>query len=116
MDKIKDALHIRRKSKSEEGAPTYHSTSDEQEGRHSYDSELESMTPDERVKYLKDFDDAERSGIPKKGSLLERLIERGNKRTAEQLAAEERDRQAKLGISSAGTTSSTTATKDHVLR
>lgn len=57
------------------------------------------MSPDEREKYLKEFEDAEREGGPKKGSLLERLIERGNRKTEEQIERETRDaREKKEGV------------------
>lgn len=52
------------------------------------------MTPDERKAYLSEFEEAERNGKPKKGSLLEKLIERGNRKTEEQLAREAREREA----------------------
>jgi hypothetical protein len=63
-------------------------TTTDTEGRTSYDSELEAMTPEERVRYLKEFEHAERHGEPKKGSFLDRLIMRGNKKTEDDLAAE----------------------------
>lgn len=46
------------------------------------------MTPEERVKYLKEFDYAEKHGEPKKGSFLDKLIARGNKKTEDQIAEE----------------------------
>ena len=58
------------------------------EPRGSVDSELAAMTPEERDAYLKDFEEAEQTGAPKKGSFLEKLIERGNKRTEDQIAKE----------------------------
>lgn len=63
--------------------------------RESYDSELESMTPDERVRYLKDLDYAEKHGEPRKGSFLERLIAKGNKKTEDEIAAEAHARAEK---------------------
>jgi hypothetical protein len=56
--------------------------------RDSYDSELDAMSPEERVRYLKEYEHAEKHGEPKKGSFLDRLISRGNKKTEEDLAAE----------------------------
>ena len=40
--------------------------------RESIDEELAAMSPAEREAYLKEFDDAEKSGEPKKGSLIEK--------------------------------------------
>jgi hypothetical protein len=74
------------------------------DGRDSYDSELEAMTPDERVKYLKEFDYAEKHGEAKKGSFLDKLIARGNKKTEDELreeaelAEKARTRQASEGV------------------
>jgi hypothetical protein len=53
--------------------------------RESFDEELEAMTPDERIRYLKDHEYAEKHGEPKKGSFLEKLIARGNKETEDQV-------------------------------
>lgn len=64
------------------------------EPRGSVDSELEAMTPAEREAYLKEFDEAETSGEPKKGSLIDKLIARGNKRTEDQIAQETKDKEA----------------------
>jgi hypothetical protein len=44
------------------------------------------MTPEERVAYLKEYEHAEKHGEPKKGSFLDRLISRGNKKTEEEIA------------------------------
>lgn len=63
--------------------------------RDSYDAELDAMTPDERVRYLKDLDYAEKYGEPKKGSFLEKLIARGNKKTEDEIAAEAHARAEK---------------------
>lgn len=52
------------------------------------------MSPAEREAYLKEFEEAERTGEPKKGSLLEKLIARGNKRTEEQIAREAGEKEA----------------------
>lgn len=46
------------------------------------------MTPEERVRYLKEYDHAEKHGEPKKGSFLDRLIAKGNKDTEEELRRE----------------------------
>lgn len=64
------------------------------EDRGSFDEELASMTPDERVAYLKEYDDSDKTGEPRKGGLIEKLIARGNKRTEEQLAQEHAQRTA----------------------
>ncbi|KAF2749039.1 hypothetical protein M011DRAFT_475785 [Sporormia fimetaria CBS 119925] len=94
MDKVKSALHIGSKHKEDKAAalenePHTHRTSTDR--RDSYDSELEAMSPDERIKYLKEFEHAEKHGEAKKGSFLERLILRGNKKTEEEI---ERERAA----------------------
>lgn len=52
------------------------------------------MTQEEREAYLKEFEDAEKTGEAKKGSLIDKLIARGNKRTEDQLAEEQRQREA----------------------
>jgi hypothetical protein len=65
-----------------------HDYDDHHHSRESYDADLEGMTPDERVRYLKDLDYAEKNGEPKKGSFLEKLIAKGNKKTEDDLAAE----------------------------
>ncbi|KAF2017404.1 hypothetical protein BU24DRAFT_345888 [Aaosphaeria arxii CBS 175.79] len=91
MDKLKEKLHIRRKSQPD--------TSDVTTGdatRASIDSELAAMSPEERDAYLKEFEDADRTGEPKKGSLIEKLIARGNKRTEEQLQKESLARQKEV--------------------
>ena len=53
------------------------------------------MTPAEREAYLKEFEDAEREDQAKKGSLIDKLIARGNKRTEDQLIEEQRQREAR---------------------
>lgn len=52
------------------------------------------MSPEEREAYLKDFEEAEQTGEPKKGSLLDKLISRGNKKTEEEIAAEAKARKS----------------------
>jgi hypothetical protein len=64
------------------------------EDRGSFDEELASMTPDERVAYLAEYDESDKHGEPKKGGLIEKLIARGNKRTEEQLEREHQERTA----------------------
>lgn len=64
------------------------------EDRGSFDEELANMAPDERVAYLKEYDESDKHGEPKKGGLIEKLIARGNKRTEEQLAREHAERTA----------------------
>ncbi|KAF2257328.1 hypothetical protein BU26DRAFT_599841 [Trematosphaeria pertusa] len=88
MDKLKDKLHIRRKSQSETDYQN------EAEARASVDSELEAMTPAEREAYLKEFEEAEKTGEPKKGSLIDKLIARGNKKTEEEIERQAKERQA----------------------
>lgn len=46
------------------------------------------MNPEERTRYLKEIEEAEKTGGVKKGSWLDRMIQQGNKRTEEQLKAE----------------------------
>ena len=67
------------------------------EPRESYDSELAAMDPKEREEYLKEFGEAEKDDnwTPKKGSLLDKLIAKGNKKTEDELAAENQLRQEK---------------------
>ena len=43
------------------------------------------MSLEERKAYLAEFEEAEKTGQPKKGSLLEKLIERGNRKTEEEV-------------------------------
>ncbi|KAF2622633.1 hypothetical protein BU25DRAFT_415130 [Macroventuria anomochaeta] len=63
------------------------------------------MSPDERVAYLKEYDDSDKHGEPKTGGLIEKLIARGNKRTEEQLAREHAERTAgQTNIGSAAAT------------
>lgn len=64
------------------------------EARASVDSELEAMTPAEREAYLKEFEEAEKTGEPKKGSLIDKLIARGNKKTEEEIERQAKERQA----------------------
>lgn len=52
------------------------------------------MTPDERIKYLKDFEYAEKHGESKKGGFLDRLIAKGNKKTEDEIAQERKLREA----------------------
>ncbi|KAF2654067.1 hypothetical protein K491DRAFT_694146 [Lophiostoma macrostomum CBS 122681] len=99
-EKLKDALHLNKKDKEDRnaGEPDFsHSTAFGEHGetvtsggRESFDSELAAMDPKEREDYLKEFADAEKDDnwTPKKGSLLEKLIARGNKKTEDELAAE----------------------------
>jgi hypothetical protein len=69
------------------------------------------MTPDERVAYLKEYDDSDKHGEPKKGGLIEKLIARGNKRTEEQLEREHAERMA-----AQGSTATATAGQNPVIR
>ncbi|KAF2263389.1 hypothetical protein CC78DRAFT_581478 [Lojkania enalia] len=87
MEKVKKVLHIRSKSR-----PETDNTLHDPETRQSIDEELAAMSPAEREKYLKEFEEAEKTGAPKKGSFLEKLIERGNKRTEDQLQQEAKER------------------------
>ncbi|KAF2798911.1 hypothetical protein K505DRAFT_357092 [Melanomma pulvis-pyrius CBS 109.77] len=93
MQSVKKALHIRSKSKAEPQPST-----SEADARASIDSEVAAMNPAERDAYIKDLEEAEKTGAPKKGSFLDKLIERGNKKTEEQLAREAREREAKEGV------------------
>ncbi|KAF3048213.1 hypothetical protein E8E12_011286 [Didymella heteroderae] len=78
---------------------------DNYEDRGSFDEELATMPPDEREAYLKEYDESDKSGEPKKGGLIEKLIARGNKRTEEQLAREQAEIMAKrTNIAGAATT------------
>lgn len=65
------------------------------ENRDSIDSELAAMPPQERVAYLKEFEDSDKQDTPKKGGLLEKLIARGNKRTEDQIERETKEREAR---------------------
>jgi hypothetical protein len=56
------------------------------------------MSPAERDAYIKDLEEAEKTGAPKKGSFLEKLIERGNRKTEEQLVKETEERQRAAGV------------------
>ncbi|KAF1929216.1 uncharacterized protein M421DRAFT_419738 [Didymella exigua CBS 183.55] len=67
---------------------------DTYEDRGSFDEELATMSPDERVAYLREYDDSDKHDEPKKGGLIEKLIARGNKRTEEQLEREHAERTA----------------------
>ncbi|KAK7183831.1 uncharacterized protein CC84DRAFT_1163293 [Paraphaeosphaeria sporulosa] len=71
MDKLKDKLHIRRKSQSEEAAfPSGSHASDVQ--RESFDEELAALPLEEREAYLKEFEEADKVGEHKKGGLIDR--------------------------------------------
>jgi hypothetical protein len=99
MDKLKEKLHIgTSKAQKEEAQAMGGSAGDFDDHRESFDEELEAMTPEERVRYLKDLDHAEKYGEPKKGSFLERLIARGNKKTEDEIAADAQ-RRAELAKS-----------------
>jgi hypothetical protein len=122
MDKIKEKLHIgsRRKSQPENDfAASTHNThgstsgtiEDNYEDRGSFDEELANMTPDERVAYLKEYDDSDKHDEPKKGGLIEKLIARGNKRTEEQLEREHAER-----LAAQGSTATATAGQNPVIR
>ncbi|RYN16411.1 hypothetical protein AA0113_g548 [Alternaria arborescens] len=96
MDKIKEKLHIGSKNKTENDVTT--STGNVgtiEENRDSIDSELAAMPPQERVAYLKEFEDSDKHDTPKKGGLLEKLIARGNKKTEDQIAQETKEREAR---------------------
>jgi len=87
MESVKKILHIRHKSKgkhAEEHSEASTSDLHDPAVRQSFDEELAAMPPDERKAYLEEFEEAEKTGHPKKGSLLEKLIERGNRKTEEQ--------------------------------
>lgn len=68
------------------------------DARASIDSEVAAMSPAERDAYIKDLEEAEKTGAPKKGSFLEKLIERGNRKTEEQLVKETEERQRAAGV------------------
>ncbi|KAF1963205.1 hypothetical protein CC80DRAFT_487597 [Byssothecium circinans] len=110
MDKLKDKLHIHRKSQSEEGDVHHTTAGHSGEGRESIDSELAAMSPTEREAYLKEFEDAEKEDAPKKNSLIDKLIARGNKRTEDELAREQREKEAMKSIPAP------TGGKDQVIR
>ncbi|KNG44999.1 hypothetical protein DDE82_002311 [Stemphylium lycopersici] len=96
MDKIKEKLHIgsnRRKSQPENDISGSDNVGTIEENRDSIDSELAAMPPQERVAYLKEFEDSDKHDKPKKGGLLEKLIARGNKKTEDQIAAETKERE-----------------------
>ncbi|KAF2741161.1 hypothetical protein EJ04DRAFT_507573 [Polyplosphaeria fusca] len=93
MDKVKKVLHVRRKSKMEPETKY-----DDAANRPSVDEELAAMSPEEREKYLKEFDEAEQTGSAKKGSFLDKLIERGNKKTEEQITREAKEKEARDGV------------------
>ncbi|KAF2712747.1 hypothetical protein K504DRAFT_531798 [Pleomassaria siparia CBS 279.74] len=94
MQSIKKAFHIRSKSKVEPPPPA----SEEADARASIDSEVARMNPGERETYTKELEEAEKTGAPKKGSFLDKLIERGNRKTEEELARDAREREAKDGV------------------
>ncbi|OAL49798.1 hypothetical protein IQ07DRAFT_587490 [Pyrenochaeta sp. DS3sAY3a] len=101
MDKIKEKLHIgssRRKSQADNDAYAKESGSGGfgtiEDNRDSIDSELAAMPPQERVAYLKEFEDSDKHGEPKRGGLIEKLIARGNKKTEDQIEREAKERDA----------------------
>ncbi|KAJ4356251.1 uncharacterized protein N0V89_004282 [Didymosphaeria variabile] len=94
MDKLKDKLHIRRKSQSEDTGLSAGQSHAAHVQRESFDEELAAVPPEEREAYLKEFEDADRTGESKKGGLIDKLIARGNKRTEDQLAQEQNERSA----------------------
>lgn len=65
------------------------------------DSEVAAMTPAEREAYLKEYEDGEHFE-PKKGSLIDKLISRGNKATEDQLRQENEARLAAKSQAGAG--------------
>lgn len=73
---------------------TQHHTNPPTDNRDSIDSELAAMPPQERVAYLKEFEDSDKHGEPKRGGLIEKLIARGNKKTEDQLEREAKERDA----------------------
>jgi hypothetical protein len=62
-------------------------------GDHCYEAEL-TIVQRTVAAYLKEYDDSDKTGEPRKGGLIEKLIARGNKRTEEQLAQEHAQRTA----------------------
>lgn len=50
------------------------------------------MNAEERSRYLREIEETEKSGSVKKGSWLNRLIAQGNKRTEDQLRAEQEEK------------------------
>ncbi|KAF2447107.1 hypothetical protein P171DRAFT_430042 [Karstenula rhodostoma CBS 690.94] len=95
IDKLKDKLHIRRKSQSEDAGYTPGSHASDVQ-RESFDEELAALPLEEREAYLKEFEEADKVGEHKKGGLIDRLIAKGNKRTEEQLAQEQQEREKAL--------------------
>ena len=96
MDKIKEKLHIGNRRKSQPENDAYAQSGGVgtiEENRDSIDSELAAMPPQERVAYLKEFEESDKTGEPKKGGLIEKLIARGNKRTEDQIAREAKERE-----------------------
>lgn len=51
------------------------------------------MPPQDRVAYLKEFEESDKNDAPKKGGLIEKLIARGNRKTEEQIEREWKERQ-----------------------
>lgn len=51
------------------------------------------MPPQERIAYLKEFEESDKHDAPRKGGLIEKLIARGNKKTEDQIEAETRERE-----------------------
>ncbi|KAK3215239.1 hypothetical protein GRF29_19g2602968 [Pseudopithomyces chartarum] len=96
IDKLKDKLHLRRKSQDIGDAGASHGHVSEVQ-RESFDEELAAIPPEEREAYLKEYDEADKSGTHKQGGLIDKLIARGNKRTEDQLAEEARQREAARG-------------------
>ncbi|USP81181.1 uncharacterized protein yc1106_08455 [Curvularia clavata] len=93
MDKLKEKLHIGSRRKSQPENDISASTGTIEDNRDSIDSELAQMPPEERVAYLKEFEESDKHDAPKKGGLIEKLIARGNKKTEDQIAAETRERE-----------------------
>ena len=65
------------------------------------DSEIAAMSPAEREAYLKEYQDGDHFE-PKKGSLIDKLIARGNKATEDQLREEHEARLAAKSQAQAG--------------
>ncbi|EOA91037.1 uncharacterized protein SETTUDRAFT_101461 [Exserohilum turcica Et28A] len=97
MEKIKEKLHIgsnRRRSQAEDDiAAGSSNVGTIEENRDSIDSELAAMPPQERIAYLKEFEESDKHDAPRKGGLIEKLIARGNKKTEDQIEAETRERE-----------------------
>ncbi|OCL14810.1 hypothetical protein AOQ84DRAFT_370951 [Glonium stellatum] len=91
MDKVKKVFHLRSKSKTRNANPE----GQEQDVRPSHDSEIQNMDIEERSRYLKEIEEAEKTDSVKKGSWLDKLIAQGNKKTEDQLRAEQEKRERK---------------------